>query len=323
VITKLPPEVQALARWLFPHLVTAERTRAVRDMAELREIAPNRGSFGSLVDNLVDARLLVVQTGGGGATTLEIVHESLITTWPMLRRWLDESHEESVFLDQLWAAARQWQANKRARGLLWTGDIVEELGAFKRRYKGELPDVVRAFTEAVFDQRKRGARRRRVLYSGAIGGLVLLLAVAGVALVVTTGAREAEKRNATAAKQAEAEAQRRLQEVVDKERERQKAEALQRAAEKEAAGAKTQVEKTNEELAKANGELTDALGKAKEQKVLAEEAQARAEANAWAAKQAKEDAQRSAAELAKLLQKERERADRLNAQLGNLVEKLR
>src|SRR5262249_15202735 len=148
VIAKLPPEVQALARWLFPHLVTAERTRAVRDIAELREIAPNQGDFGRLVDNLVDARLLVVQTSGGGATTLEIVHESLIETWTTLRRWLDESHEESVFLDQLWTAARQWHANKRARGLLWAGDIVDELAAFKRRYKGELPEVVRAFSDA-------------------------------------------------------------------------------------------------------------------------------------------------------------------------------
>jgi serine/threonine protein kinase len=323
VIAKLTSDVQSLARWLFPHLVTPERTRAVRDLSELREIAPSQGDLQRLIDHLVDSRLLVVQTSGGGATTVEIVHESLIGTWPTLRRWLDESHEESVFLDQLWAAAKQWQANKRARGLLWGGDIVDELARFKRRYRGELPDVVRAFSDAVFDHKARGARRRRRILSGAAVVGVGLLAAAGVALVLIHNAQKAAESNEVVAKRAEGEAQRRLHEVENKERERQKAEALQRVAEKETAKAKTQVELTNEELATKNKELTDALGHAKEQRERAEESQARAEASAWAAKQAKEDAQRSAAETAKLLKKERERADRLDAQLGTLVEMLR
>jgi serine/threonine protein kinase len=322
VIAKLQPEVQVLARWLFPHLVTPERTRAVREIGELREIAPNQADLGRLVDHLVDARLLVVQTSGGGATTLEIVHESLIGTWPALRRWLDESHEESVFLDQLWAAARQWQANKRARGLLWGGDIVDELASFKRRYKGELPEVVRAFSDAVFDQRTRGARRRRRFVSAGIASLIGLLAAAAVALVYISSARQAAVKNESIAKQAEGEAQRRLEEVVTKERERREAEAKQKVAEKEVVKANTKVEQTNEELKQANDELQGALGKAKEQKERAEELQKTAEANEWAAKEAKKDALLANDQLKVALAKEKERADRLREKLGTLVESL-
>ena len=84
----------------------------------------------------------MVQTGsGGGGATVEIVHESLIATWPMLRRWLDETQEDSLFLEQLRQAARQWQANKRDGGLLWGGDMVDELARFQRRYRGQMPDV--------------------------------------------------------------------------------------------------------------------------------------------------------------------------------------
>jgi serine/threonine protein kinase len=325
VIAKLAPEVQTLARWLFPHLITAERTRAVRDVAELREIAANGSDFDRLVDHLVDSRLLVVQTssGSGGATTVEIVHESLIGTWPTLQRWLDESHEESVFLDQLWAAARQWQANRRERGLLWGGEMVEELARFRRRYRGELPEIIRAFSESVFEQQARGARRRRRLAIG--GGVVLagLLAAAAVALVVIRNAQKGAEQNAELAQRAEEDAQRRLHEVETKERERQKAEALQRVAEKEVVTANTKVESTNEELAVKNAELTDALARAKEQRGRAEEAQVRAEANERAAREAKDEVQRSATELARLLTRERERADRLKAQLGTLVETLR
>ena len=99
-----------------------------------------------------------MQTGGGsGGATVEIVHESLITSWPTLRRWLDESQEDSLFLEQLRQAARQWQAKNRDVGLLWGGDMVDELARFQRRYRGELPDVARAFSEEVFGRKARSA----------------------------------------------------------------------------------------------------------------------------------------------------------------------
>jgi hypothetical protein len=50
----------------------------------------------------VQARLLVVQTGGGASgATVEIVHESLLHSWPTLKRWLDEGQEDAGFLEQL------------------------------------------------------------------------------------------------------------------------------------------------------------------------------------------------------------------------------
>ena len=41
------------------------------------------GEVQRLIDQMVDARLLVVQTmEGGKGSTVEIVHESLINNWP-------------------------------------------------------------------------------------------------------------------------------------------------------------------------------------------------------------------------------------------------
>jgi serine/threonine protein kinase len=324
VIAKLTPEARALARSLFVHLVTVERTRAVRDLDELRETAVDTAELDRLVNHLVESRLLVVQTGGGSsAATVEIVHESLIETWPTLRRWLDESHEDSVFLEQLRSAARQWQAKKRDIGLLWRGEAVQELARFQRRYRGELADVPRAFSEAVFGLQTRGARRRRRLLVAGGAFLTGLLAVAAVALVVIRNSQKQAVQNAEVATRAQSDAQRRLQEVVAKERERQRAEALQRAAQKEAASANTKVAETNEELAVKNDELKGALERAKEQRGLAEEAKVRAEQNEKQARDAKEQALLVAQKLEQALKREKERADRLNAQLGALVELLR
>ena len=225
VIAKLTPDLQTLGRSLFVQLVTAERTRAVRDLDDLRDNAPQKAELGRLIDQLVESRLLVVQTGsGGGGATVEIVHESLITTWPTLRRWLDESQEDSLFLEQLRAAARQWQAKNRDIGLLWGGDMVDELARFQRRYRGELPEGMRAFADEVFGRKERGARRRRRLLGMAGALSVVLLAAAAVALVVIHRSQMAAEKNASAATLAQGEAQHRLQEVEAKERERQRAE---------------------------------------------------------------------------------------------------
>jgi hypothetical protein len=322
VIAKLTPDVQTLARGLFVQLVTAERTRAVRDMDELRETSANKAEFGRLIDHLVESRLLVVQTGSGGAT-VEIVHESLITSWPMLRRWLDESQEDSLFLEQLRQAARQWHVNKRDGGLLWGGDMVDELARFQRRYRGEMSEVMHAFSDAVFRRKEKGARRRRRLVAAAGALSVFLLAAAGVALVVIRNSQMAAEKNASDATVAKGEAQRRLQEVVTKESERKREESQKRVAQTEAATAKTEVEKTNEELAVKNVELGSALDKAKEQRQRAEGAQVVAEKNEKSAREAEDRARQSAQQLEILLKKERDRADRLNSQLGQLVERLR
>jgi len=324
VIAKLSPDVQTLARALFVQLVTAERTRAVRDLDELVDTSPNKAELGRLIDHLVESRLLVVQTGsGGGAATVEIVHESLIATWPTLRRWLDESQEDSLFLEQLRQAARQWHANKRDAGLLWGGDMVDELARFQRRFRGEMSDVMRAFSEEVFGRRERGAQRRRRLVAAAGALSVFLLAAAAVALFVIRKSQTAAEKNAAAATIAKGEAQRRLQEVESKERDRRREESQKRVAQTEAATAKGEVEKTNEELAQKNVELGDALEKTKEQKQRAESAQIVAEKNEKSARDSEERARLSAQQLEVLLKKERDRADRLNSQLGQLVERLR
>ncbi|HET9956115.1 MAG TPA: serine/threonine-protein kinase, partial [Polyangiaceae bacterium] len=323
VVAKLPSEQQALCRSLLLTLVTPERTRAVRNLDELEELAPNRGEVAALVDHLVQARLLVIQTASSGGASVEIVHESLIGTWPTLRRWLEESHEDSVFLDQLRNAARQWHAKRHDAGLLWGGEMVDELARFQRRYRGELPEVTRAFATAVFAQKARTARRNRWVVVGAVAALLGMLAAAMVALVVIRREQQVAEQNANSA-------ERRLRQVEAKERERQAAERrrlaeenLRRKAEEEVIRANSKIQLSNEELLQKNAELVVTLKRAEELRHQAETAQKNAQENESVARRAEDRARRAAGELEDMLKRERERSERLSAQLGSpLVEVL-
>jgi serine/threonine protein kinase len=334
VLAELPAPSRAVVRDLFLRLVTPENTRAIVSLAELRELGRDPAEVQRLVDLLAQARLLVVQTSGDAAgATVELIHESLIHRWPTLRRWLDESHEDSMFLEQLRTAARQWQAKGSDSGLLWRGETVEEARRFLRRYRGELPGAQRAFLEAVFDLDARAVRRRRALFLGAGVTLVGLLAAASVALLVIRDsqleakhqAETAQKAEATArtaaevaqraeaaARAAEAEARQRLEEVQTKERERQRAETAKTQAEQAVAVANTQVELTQEEIKKKNQELLAALQKAEQARQRAEAAQMEAEESAATARKAKQQAEA-------LLHREQDRVKRLQQQLGSSV----
>ncbi|MCG8422946.1 MAG: AAA family ATPase, partial [Proteobacteria bacterium] len=209
---------QPLIRATFLRLVTPERTRAIVSMSELHALGHGphdvQRAIQNIIDQLVRARLLVVQTQARSdavdvatglsqqpaGATVEIVHESLLHTWPTLRRWLDETQEDAAFLDQLRQAAKNWQAKNFAPGLLWRGEAMEEARRFARRYRGELPQLQRAYLDAVFALATRAGRRKRAAVIGVITFLSLLVAAAGVALVMI---REAQRDATESARRAQ------------------------------------------------------------------------------------------------------------------------
>lgn len=313
VVSKLPTAAQVLARAVFLRLVTPERTRAIVSLDELKELHPNTRELKTVLDELVQARLLVVQTGGGGgAATVEIVHESLLHSWPMLKRWLDESGEDAAFLEQLRTAARQWTQKSRPDELLWRGELADEAARFQRRYKAPLPEAQKAFLDGVVALTRRESRRKRAMTIGAVAFLCALLVASVVALVVIRRAQFEAETQATAAKLAEAAAKENLEAAEKKERER--------------AAAQAEAEKAAAELREKQQELIKALKDAEDAAEVAKQAESKALKNAVAALQARKasDEAKSRADVARkkvqeLLAAEQERAKRLEEQLGSEV----
>jgi serine/threonine protein kinase len=319
-VNDLPPQSRALVRSIFLRLVTPERTRAIVSMEELRELTRDGAELQRVADYLVQARLLVVQTGGEATgATVELVHESLIHGWPTLQRWLDESQEDSAFLEQLRNAARQWQVKGQDSGLLWGGEMVEEAQRFRRRYQGELPDVQHAFLEAVCEQAARAVRRRRALMVGSTVFLLLLVAASAVALVVIRNAQQVAVRQevlarqaAEAEREARAEVQKNLAALQAKDKAEREAHAREMAAKEDLALAYADLQRTNDSL-------NEALHKAKVAKWLAWKARKRADANAEEAQRYLQEALSKRDQLAKQREKDLKRIAMLEAKLGSMA----
>jgi serine/threonine protein kinase len=323
VLNALSPQGHALARNVLLRLVTQERTRAIVSLEELSELCQDKAELGRVTDQLVQARLLVVQTGGGATgATVELVHESLIHGWPTLKRWLDEGQEDSAFLEQLRNAARQWQAKKRDSGLLWGGEMVEEAQRFQRRYRGELSQVQQDFLKAVSSHAARSVRRKRVLLVGSLIFLSLLVAASVVALLVIREEKQRADLNATEARaaaeikgRAEAEARRSLEELRAKEHQRQ--EAL-----KEMERAQAGLKEANAQLIHTNDKLKQALDNAHAAERRAKRSKWRADKSAKTARQAEEMARRAVKELQEELRQGQERIEFLKKQIGDIADAL-
>ncbi len=202
VVAGLSPPDARLVRAIFMRLVTPERTRAIVEVGELRDLSLE---IDRLIAHLVAARLLVVHARGDaeGATAVELVHESLIKSWPKLGRWLDENQEDASFVAQLRAAAKQWHDKGRPAGLLWRDEAMEEARLWRARHPGrELAAREQDFLAAVFALATRAARRRRRAVIAGFAFLVAVIAAGGVALLKIRDAEPRAQDEANAAEKA-------------------------------------------------------------------------------------------------------------------------
>ena len=202
IVAQMNDRMQKLTQKIFRRLVTPERTRAIVELADLYQLAGDQQEVARTIDSLVAARLLVVQTrGDAGGGSVEIVHESLIDRWPTLRRWLDEDQEDAAFLSQLSAAAKQWDAKKRAPGLLWRGDAMEEARRWHSQRRRELPSREHAFLQAVLALARRSKRAKRAALLATFIVLGGIAAAASVGLVMIRAAEQEASENAVRAEE--------------------------------------------------------------------------------------------------------------------------
>jgi serine/threonine protein kinase len=323
VLAPLSAGSRRLVRALFQELVTVEGTRAITEVAELGRITEQHEDVVRLIEQLTAARLLVVHSREDSGPAVEIVHESLINSWPTLRRWREESAEDTAFVAQLRAAARQWEERGKAAGLLWRGEAVDEVKRFQRRYRGQLAARERAFLDAVLDLDTHAARRTRKLIAGAFA-LLLGIIVAGVVALVWV--RRAEQ---TAQEQRAAAVQAANRSRVAEERVKQQLETIQRkeaertAALKEARDAAEVARTGKEKLALTHEQLEQALVHAQQARSVAEAEQKKSVA---AAKEIEKlaAAERDAKQrVQQLLEAERARVAELEREQRRLSTKLK
>ncbi len=186
------------AKTLLLRLVTSEATRAIVTRKELAEIGGQAApDVERVLARLVDARLIVVE-GTETESTVELIHESLITKWPLFQQWLEEGKDDARFLMRLRTAAKEWEQEGRPEGLLWRGSSADEARTHWRSLDGS-PGTTNLiaretqFLEAIIALGERERRRKRIitaLFAGSLAAFVLVIS----ALAIRAG-REAERAN--------------------------------------------------------------------------------------------------------------------------------
>ena len=172
-----------IVREILRNLVTADGTRALRGWDELLSVFADRRDADEVLGRLVEARLLTSfeaapeDAGATGHRQVEIIHESLLASWPRLARWRDQDTEGARLRDQLRQAARLWDERGRPIGLLWTGPAFADYVAWRSRYAGRLTALEQAFGKAMEAQAGRRRRQMGVAIGAAFAALLVVLLV--------------------------------------------------------------------------------------------------------------------------------------------------
>jgi WD40 repeat protein len=200
-LERIGQERVAIVRELFRNLVTAQKTRATVDRDELLSVfagegaGPVREAAAQVLDALVDARLLTsyelpqAEGESAGHRRIEIIHESLLSQWPRLVRWLAQDQEGALLRDQLRQVARLWEERGRPEDLLWTGTSFREYELWRERYAGQLSASEETFTRAMSDRARRRQRQRRLALTAVVGTALAVASAMGVLWRRSEGAR--------------------------------------------------------------------------------------------------------------------------------------
>jgi serine/threonine protein kinase/energy-coupling factor transporter ATP-binding protein EcfA2 len=164
-LTRQNAGAAARTRDVLLALTTPEGTRASLPLEDVPVVA---GTLGPVILSALERARLVVH-GQGGVT---LAHETLITQWARLRRWVAEAREDRLLADELERDAALW-ATKRDRVALWQRGALRLGEALRDRADVRISDAGKRFLAA--SRRAEGRRRLAVMstvaaFVGAFGG---------------------------------------------------------------------------------------------------------------------------------------------------------
>ncbi len=170
----------------------------------------------SIVDEWARARLLTVDDHG-----VEITHEAMLSTWPRLRQWIDDSRDDLRTRQRIARAAESWHSADQdpallyretplAAALAWLDDHPHDVDRTSQEFlDASAAERDRLADAASLAQRRQQRRRRR-----GMAALAVLAAAAVVASVLAVIALAQSRQDEQRAVEAEAEANLRFAESV-------------------------------------------------------------------------------------------------------------
>ncbi|MEX1651960.1 hypothetical protein ABZ960_02050 [Streptomyces pseudovenezuelae] len=200
VFARLDEAGRAEARALLMHLAVVDRERRTYSRRRARQDmvlpdGPTAGSARDALHLLADARLLVLDGGW-----VEVAHESLFTSWPQFRDWIERYRDELLLRQQLDEAARTWEASGRITGGFTDRDGTAAFRTARWTDAGpvRLDRRQREFLAASEDRARRRRRARRAALA-----LFVALVLTGISLLAWGNYQSAARERAQRAEMAQ------------------------------------------------------------------------------------------------------------------------
>jgi conflict system STAND superfamily ATPase/sulfatase-modifying factor enzyme 1/TIR domain-containing protein len=176
-LSNLSPAQRVIARRIFVRLVQLgegrQDTRRPQAVSVLRVPGEDPALFDATLRHLTDRRLVTLSADGEEAA-VDLGHEAMITHWPALGEWIEESRASELKRRQIERDSGDWLRNGRDAGDLYRRRKLADALEVAAGDGDELSQNARRFLTA-------GRRRRRlallgvwIVAAGALGGVVLL-----------------------------------------------------------------------------------------------------------------------------------------------------
>lgn len=131
-------------------------------------------------------RLITLSAEPDGSETAEVTHEALFEHWRKLDEWLASGRDDLRFQRRLDQAARHWEENEQAEGLLWRPPDLELLRQFQERVGDDLTPIQLDFflasaraekerEEQKAEQQRRLRRYLKTAVAAAAAGIILAI----------------------------------------------------------------------------------------------------------------------------------------------------
>jgi energy-coupling factor transporter ATP-binding protein EcfA2 len=168
---------QTIARRTFLRLVQLgegrQDTRRPQAVGALRAPADDPALFDATLRRLTDRRLVTV-SADSGEPTADLGHEAMITHWPTLGNWIEESRADELARRRIERDSEDWRRNERDRGELYRRRKLADALELAARHEHELSQNARRFLAAGRRRRLLGLIGLWIVVIGALGGVVWL-----------------------------------------------------------------------------------------------------------------------------------------------------
>jgi HEAT repeat protein len=145
VFDALDPDVRAAFGAVFQELISVDRYGQLARRRAPLAAATAEPAAARLVEVLTDARLLVTDRSLSGRALVYVAHEALFDSWRRLREWAATRRDDLRLLDQIRAAAADWDAHGRSPAYLWPHERLLVAEEVVTRLRPDLDEAAAAF----------------------------------------------------------------------------------------------------------------------------------------------------------------------------------